>query len=78
MDLLSLFGAAALGFMLVCYLYEERAPVWTLLFAFGCVLSATYGFLQGAWPFGVVEVIWTGVALRRWRQRLSVGTDRLT
>lgn len=78
MDLLTLYGIAALGFMLLCYVVEERAAVWTLLFAFGCALSAGYGFAQGAWPFGVVEVIWTGAALRRWRQRLASGTDRLT
>ncbi|MGY4371379.1 hypothetical protein ACVW1A_007444 [Bradyrhizobium sp. LB1.3] len=40
-----------------------------LLFAMSCVLGSTYGFLQGAWPFGVVEAIWTVVALRRWRLR---------
>jgi hypothetical protein len=31
----------------------------------GCLLSSAYGFLSGAWPFGVVEVIWSAVALRR-------------
>lgn len=56
--------------MLLCYMLEERAPVWTLLFALGCLFSAAYGFLQGAWPFGVVEVIWSGVALHRWRERV--------
>ncbi len=69
LDPVTLFGIVALGFMLLCYVLEERAPVWTLLFAGGCLLSATYGFLQGAWPFGVVEVIWTGAALRRWWRR---------
>ena len=47
------------------------APGWTLGFAAGCLLSSAYGFLQGAWPFGVVELIWAGVALRRWRLRLA-------
>lgn len=66
MDALSLFGFVAVSFMLVCYALEDRAPFWTLLFAIGCLASSTYGFLQGAWPFGLVEIIWTGVALRRW------------
>lgn len=48
MDVLTLYGVAALGFMLVCYVLEQRGPVWTLLFAGGCLLSAGYGFLQGA------------------------------
>ena len=69
MDALTAYGVAALGFMLLCYALEARSTVWTLLFAFGCMLSAAYGFASGAWPFGVVEVIWSGVALRRWRER---------
>lgn len=71
MDALTLFGLAAIGFMLVCYMLEDRAPGWTLAFAGGCALSSAYGFLQGAWPFGAVELIWTGVAIHRWRQRLA-------
>lgn len=66
MDALTLFGFAAVLFMLVCYMLEDRAPFWTLLFAFGCVASGVYGFLQGAWPFAMVEIIWTVVALQRW------------
>ena len=65
-DLLTLFGLFAVTFMLVCYMLEHRAPVWTLLFAGGCLMGSAYGFLQGAWPFGVVESIWFVVALRRW------------
>ncbi|WP_174298163.1 hypothetical protein [Sphingomonas bacterium] len=66
MNLLTLFGFVAIGFTLVCYLLDERAPAWTLGFAIGSLSSAIYGFLQGAWPFGIIEVIWTVVALRRW------------
>ena len=66
MDGLSLFGLAALTAMLVCYVLEDRSPWYVLGFAACCGLAAVYGFLQGAWPFGVVEVIWTGVAVRRW------------
>ena len=66
MSLLSLFGFFAVSFTLLCYMLEARAPAWTLGLAAGCVMSAFYGFLQGAWPFGVVEMIWTAVAARRW------------
>ncbi len=66
MDLLTLFGLFAVSLMLVCYLLESHSHWFILAFAFGCVLGSIYGFLQGAWPFGLVEVIWTGVALRRW------------
>ncbi|HEX8485683.1 hypothetical protein [Sphingomonas sp.] len=66
MDALTLFGLFAVSFMLICYMLEHRAPIWTLFFALGCLMGSAYGFLQGAWPFGVVELIWFAVALRRW------------
>ncbi len=67
MDLLTSFGLAAVTAMLVTYALEERGAIYTLLFAFSCAAGSAYGFLQGAWPFGVVEAIWAGVAARkRW------------
>lgn len=69
MDGLTLFGLAAVTAMLVFYALEDRHPLFVLAFAGACALASAYGFLQGAWPFGVVEAIWTLVALRRWRQR---------
>lgn len=54
--------------MLLCYALEERAPGWTLGFAAACAAGSAYGFLQGAWPFGLVEAVWALVALRRWRK----------
>ena len=67
--MLNAFGLVAVMVTLLCYALEERAPVYTLGFAAGCLASSVYGFLQGAWPFGVVEIAWTAVALRRWRQQ---------
>jgi hypothetical protein len=55
--------------MLPFYALEERSPWFVLAFAAACLASSVYGFLQGAWPFGVVELIWSGVALRRWWAR---------
>jgi hypothetical protein len=66
MDALTWFGLAAVSFMLVCYMLEDRAPGWTLAFAAGCLAGSAYGFLQGAWPFGAVELVWTAVAFRKW------------
>jgi hypothetical protein len=63
---LTLFGLFAVTAMLVCYAFEQRGHVWTLGFAGACLLGSAYGFLQGAWPFGLVEGIWAFVALRRW------------
>lgn len=66
MDGLTLFGLFAVTAMLVCYAYESRSPWFILGFAGACGLGSAYGFLQGAWPFGVVEAIWSVVALGRW------------
>ena len=60
--------------MLVCYALEERSRWFTLAFAAACVLGSAYGFLQGSWPFGLLEAIWSLVALRRWRRDRSVAT----
>jgi hypothetical protein len=70
MDGLTWFGLVAVSLMLICYAMESRSHWWILGFAFACALGSGYGFLQGAWPFGIVEAIWSFVALRRW---LAVG-----
>jgi hypothetical protein len=71
MDALTFFGLFAVSAMLVFYALEERSPWYVLGFAGACALGSAYGFLQGAWPFGVVEAIWAAVAVRRWRLKLA-------
>ncbi len=66
-DRLTAFGLVAVTAMLVTYALEARSPWFTLAFAAACVLGSTYGFLQGAWPFGLVEGVWAVVALNKWR-----------
>lgn len=66
---LTIFGLFAVTAMLVFYGLEERKPAYVLGFAGACALGSIYGFLQGAWPFGVVEAIWAAVAVRRWRRK---------
>jgi len=66
MDALTLFGVFAVSAMMVFYALEDRGPRFILAFAGACALASAYGFLQGAWPFGVVEAVWTVVAARRW------------
>ncbi len=68
MDALTAFGFAAVTAMLVCYACEKRHPLFILGFAASCVAGSLYGFLQGAWPFGAVEAVWSIVAARRWWQ----------
>ena len=69
MDGLTLFGLFAVTAMLVSYALEDRSPWFVLVFAASCALGSIYGFLQGAWPFGLVEAVWAGIALRRWSIR---------
>jgi hypothetical protein len=67
MDPLTAFGLFAVTAMLIFYALEDRNPLYIAGFAGACALGSVYGFLQGAWPFGVVEAIWAAVAVRRWR-----------
>jgi hypothetical protein len=71
MTILSAFGLISVTAMLVTYALEDRSHWFTLAFAGACGLGSAYGFLQGAWPFGIVEAIWAGVALRKWLTRKS-------
>jgi hypothetical protein len=66
MDRLSAFGLFAVTSMLLSYAFEKRSHWFVLAFAVSCALGSLYGFLQGAWPFGLVEAIWALVAVRRW------------
>jgi hypothetical protein len=63
------FGVIAVSFMMATYAFEKRHRALVLAFAAGCLLSSVYGFLAGAWPFGVVEIIWAGVAVHRYQGR---------
>jgi hypothetical protein len=65
-DVLTAFGAVAVTFMMLMYAVERRHRGFVLAFACGCALSSVYGFLAGTWPFGVVEAIWSLIALRRY------------
>lgn len=71
MDGLTLFGLVAVTAMLVTYALEQRSTWYILGFAAACMLGSIYGFLQGAWPFGVVEAVWSIVALKRWMSSIA-------
>jgi hypothetical protein len=73
MDALTLFGLIAVSLMLLFYTFEDESPWCVLGFAVSCALGSAYGFLQGAWPFGLVEAVWAYIALRRWQKRRLTG-----
>jgi hypothetical protein len=66
MSPLNTFGLAAVSLMVAFYALEKRSTWFVLGFAFSCVLGSIYGFLQGAWPFGLVEAVWSAIAVGRW------------
>ncbi len=76
-DPLTAFGLLAVTLMLVFYALEDRSPIFVLGFAAACVLGSAYGFLQGAWPFGFVEGIWSVIAFRRWRNLNRSQTSKI-
>ncbi len=64
----TVYGVCAVTFMMAMYALESRGRRFIIAFACGCLLSSAYGFMSGAWPFGVVELIWSAVAVRRFRE----------
>jgi hypothetical protein len=70
---ITVFGVCALSFMMAMYALEPRGHRFVLAFAVGCALSSAYGFASGAWPFGIVELMWSAVAIRRYGE--SKGTE---
>ena len=63
----TIYGVVAVSFMMVMYARSKRGSRhFIAAFALGCALSSSYGFLAGTWPFGVVEGVWTFIALRRY------------
>jgi hypothetical protein len=66
LDSVTILGVIAVTSMMICYALESRSSWYIIGFAVSCVAASAYGFPQGAWPFGVVELVWSGVALHRW------------
>jgi hypothetical protein len=73
MDPVTVYGIAVLTFMMLMYAFEGRGAPFILAFAIGCALSGAYGFMSGAWPFGVVEILWCLIAVRRYAGARRVG-----
>jgi hypothetical protein len=76
MDTLTWFGFVAVSMMLVFYALEDRSAWFILAFSGSCLLGSAYGFMQGAWPFGVVEAVWCAVAAVRWRRRMTADSAK--
>jgi hypothetical protein len=77
MDTLTLFGLIAVILMLIFYMLEQKNPWFIFAFSVACALSSIYGFLQGAWPMGAVELVWALVALRKWQKTHHLPISKL-
>ncbi len=66
LSVLNILGAIDLAIMLIFYAMEPKSRNYTLLFGLTCIGSSVYGFLSGTWPFGVIEAIWTILALKKY------------
>ena len=77
MDALTAFGLVAVSLMLLFYTLESRDAAFVLAFAAASLAASAYGFLEGAWPFGLIEVVWAAVALRRWRLRMRLERETI-
>lgn len=73
LDALTIYGLIAVSLMLFFYAIEDLSPWCVFAFAIACGLASIYGFLQGAWPFGIVEAIWAFIAMKRWQKRRMAG-----
>lgn len=63
------FGLISVSAMLLFYALEEHSPWFVLAFAVASWTSALYAWLADARPITVVELIWGGVAVPRFRSR---------
>jgi hypothetical protein len=75
-DWLTAFGLFAVTAMLIFYALEDRSRHFILAFAGACALGSIYGFMQGAWPFGLVEAVWALIAARRWQSRAAGANEK--
>lgn len=58
MKRLTWLGLVAVAPIRVFYALEKQSHWFILAFSGSCVPASVYGFLQGSWPFGLVEAAW--------------------
>jgi hypothetical protein len=66
LDVEMFLGFVAVLATLLCYLERRRSS--TARFALGVclLLTAAFGFERGAWPLGLLQIVWAGVAFVQW------------
>jgi len=62
----TVFGVVAVSTMMIAYALEERFHSFVLVFAVASLSASLYAVLIEAWPFVVIEALWSAVAIRKW------------
>jgi len=65
--MITIFGVVAATVMVTSYALESRDVRWIAVFAAGCLATAAYGAITGAWIFAVLESVWAAIAVGRFR-----------
>jgi hypothetical protein len=73
LDGLMFFGFLSAFFTLAFYFSRHCSRSCMVAFAISLASTAVYGFLQGAWPLGAIQIAWCAITL--W-QLLKPGSGR--
>jgi hypothetical protein len=65
MDGTMVFGVLSAGMCAACYFQRHKGPVAMLTFAVSLAATGVYGFMEGAWPLGLLETAWAMDAARK-------------
>lgn len=71
METIDISGSLAVAAMALFYALEARSRHFVLLFAIACLASSGYAVAIESWPFAIVELLWSGIALHRWTRAFS-------
>lgn len=71
--ILTAFGVVSAATMVLAYSLESRGSIWIAVFSVACLTTAVYGAVSGAWLFAVLEVIWAGIAMKRFQATQPAG-----
>lgn len=69
MDVLAVFGFLTAFFTLCFALDQRKSRSLVLMTALGLAGLSAYAFLQGAWPLGIVNGVWSAATLGKWRRQ---------
>jgi hypothetical protein len=73
MEKLMVFGFLVSVVALLFYGYQAQGPACVLGLGICLAAMAVYGFLQGAWPAGILLIVLAAETIWRWRREKRFG-----